>query len=93
MGLFGPKRVICPPGVWTTVVSDVFVQMPKMYVIDFEGEEPIEGQLEEKKSSWVIPGTPQLRSLGRRIVLERGIWNTFYRIRVLSPRGVVAIVG
>ena len=92
MGLFGPKRVACPANVWTTLVSNAFVQIPKNFDIEFQGDEPFEGQLEEKKSSWVFPGTPQLRPLQPRMMLERGYFNTFYRIRVRPTREVVAII-
>lgn len=74
------------------MVSNAFVQLPKVFDIEFQGEGPLEGQIEEKKSSWIFPGTPQLRPLQQRVSLERGYWNTFYKIRVFPSRDVVAVI-
>lgn len=90
MGLFGPKRVTCPAGQWTTIVSTSFAQMPKQFDVRFEGEAA--GEAEVKKSSWIFPGTPTTVPLAATMAFERGYWNTFYRVRVRPQRDVVAVV-
>lgn len=90
MGLFGPKRISCPAGVWTTIVATSFAQMPKSWTVKFEGA--VAGEYEEKKSSWIFPGTPVRKPLAPKITLERGYWNTFYSVRVCPGAEVVAVV-
>lgn len=94
MALFGPKHVRCPAGVWTVLVDDVFVQLPRLFELRFEVADglPVEGELEEKKSAWIFPGAPAVRPLVPVVQLERGYFNTFYRVRVRPVRDVVAVV-
>lgn len=81
MALFGPTRVLCSAGVWTTVLSSAFAQMPKSYRVRFLGD-PCGGSFEETKSSWIFPGTPRQGPLAPVMVFERGYWNTFYTVKL-----------
>jgi hypothetical protein len=90
MGLFGPKRIVCRAGQWTALVDTAFAQLPKCWQVRFEGD--VRGELEERKSKWVFPGSPTRRPLEPQMILERGYWNTFYRAHVRPDRDVVAIV-
>lgn len=90
MGLFGPKRIPCPAGAWTTIVATSFAQMPKSWTVTFEG--PAAGEYEVKKSAWIFPGAPVRSPLAPKITLERGYWNTFYSVRVCPGSDTVANV-
>ncbi len=90
MGLFGPKRITCPAGVWTPILATSFAQMPKSWSVHFEGA--VSGEYEEKKSSWIFPGTPVRKPLAPKIRLDRGYWNTFYSVRVHPASDVVAVI-
>lgn len=93
MGLFGPKRTRCPAGVWTTIIDDWFVQIPRQYCVRFETHgAALTGTVEEKKSTWIFPGQPTTRSLAPEMSLDRGYFNTFYRVRVRPEHDVDAVV-
>lgn len=89
--MFGPKRIDCPVRVWTTLVATSFAQIPMSWAVRFDGE--VEGEYELKKSSWIFPGTPVVGALTAHMTFERGLWNTFFRVRV-RPRAhaLVALV-
>lgn len=83
MGFFGPKRYRCPAGIWTTIIDDAFANMPRGYSLVFEAAGvAVGGEVEEKKSQWIVPGEPRVFPLAAAMTLERGWFNTFYRVRV-----------
>jgi hypothetical protein len=90
MGLFGPKRISCPAGQWTTVLKTSFAQIPKSWRIRFEGEP--RGEYEEKKTAWIFPTTPVRGTISPVMDFHRGYWNTFYSVRVFPAGDVVAVV-
>lgn len=90
MGLFGPKRISCPAGAWTTILATSFAQIPKSWVVRFEGEAA--GECEVKKSAWIFPGTPVRGPLAPMMTFERGYWNTFFRVRVFPTKDLTAVV-
>ncbi|MEK7468016.1 MAG: hypothetical protein AAB074_11425 [Planctomycetota bacterium] len=90
MRLFGPKRISCPGGQWTTVLKTSFAQMPKSWSVHFEGEP--RGEFEEKKSAWIFPGTPKRGPLSPEMTFYRGYWNTFFIVRVCPAADIVAVV-
>lgn len=90
MGLFGPKRVSCPAGRWTTIISTSFAQIPVQFDVRFEGE--VAGEFETVGSTWIIPGKPVRGALAATLVFQRGYWDTFYRVRVQPNADVVAVV-
>ena len=84
MGFFGPKRIDCPANVWTTIISNAFVQLPAEFdvsVVTNTGA-PIAGVYEEKKSQWIIPGKPVQGPLDSRMRFHRGYFNTFYSVKL-----------
>ena len=88
--MFGPRKVDCPAGAWTTIISTSFAQLPKSWSVRFEGD--VAGEYEEKKSSWLFPGTPRRGPLAPELTFERGYLNTFFRVMVRPERDVVAII-
>ena len=38
MGLFGSKKIVCPAGRWTSIISTSFAQIPVQFDVRFEGE-------------------------------------------------------
>lgn len=84
MGLFGPTKIICPGGVWTTIISNAFVQLPKGFAVRIvtTGGGTVEGLYEEKKSRWIFPGKPIQGPLAAAMAFERGYFNTFYSVKV-----------
>ena len=84
MGLFGPKRIQGRRGVWTTIISNAFVQMPVVFdvrIVTADGS-PVDGLYEEKKSLWIFPGTPLQGRLAPVMAFERGYFNTFFSVKV-----------
>ncbi|MEO8799201.1 MAG: hypothetical protein ABI551_15030 [Polyangiaceae bacterium] len=47
--MFGPKRIDCPAGVWTTIVAPSFAQFPKSWTVRFEGD--VDGECELKNKN------------------------------------------
>lgn len=93
MWLFGPKRMRCPARVWTTIIDDQFVQMPRGYTLRFEASgATLVGTLEEKKSTWIFPGAPRAVPLTPEMTLDRGYFNTFYRVRVRPEHDVDVVI-
>ncbi len=93
MGIFGPQRLRCAKGVWTTVIDNSFVQIPREFRLTVDGEgAPVEGTLEEKKSRWIIPGTPAAMPIAPSMTLYRGWFNTFYRVRILPAHDVLVVI-
>lgn len=90
MALFGPTRVSCPAGVWTTIISTWFAQLPKGWSVRIEGE--ASGECEVKKSAWIFPGSPVRGPLTAQMTFERGYWNTFYSVRLRPTADVVAVI-
>ena len=85
--LFGPKKILCRAGHWTTIIETRFRQMPAYWTVVLEA--PAEGEVEEEKSKWIVPAEPVRRPIQRRMDFDRGIWNTFYRVRIRPDRDVM----
>lgn len=92
MGLFRTKRVKCPAGEWTTLISNAFVQIPMGWVVRFRSEEdrPVEGSCLEKRHLWLFPQAPVERELWPEMHFERGWINTFYSVKVRPVSDLVA---
>lgn len=90
MGLFGPTRVTCPAGQWTTIIKTSFAQIPVSFTVRLQG--PVAGEFEETKSRWIFRGTGTRGALAETMVFERGYWNTFYSVRVCPRHDVTAII-
>lgn len=82
--MFGPKRIACPAGQWTTIIHTSFAQMPKAWSVKLisAGGAPVQGAFVESKSAWVLPTSPQQGTIDGVHTFERGYWNTFYSVRV-----------
>jgi hypothetical protein len=50
----------------------------------------IEGEVTEKRSSWIFPNPPATLPLAPVMEFHRGWWNTFYSVRVRPARDMVA---
>lgn len=94
MALFGPRTVTCPAGQWTTLFDHAFVQMPRSWTVTFIASDGgvVEGEVEEKKTSWIFPNPATSRPLAGQLVFHRGWWNTFYSVRVKPTREVTALI-
>lgn len=88
--MFGrPKTLTCPAGQWTTVIRSRFAQMPATWTVRAHGD-PVAGEYEETKSTWVFPGTPATGPFHGVMAFGRGYWNTFYTVR-LRPAGTITV--
>jgi hypothetical protein len=85
VGFFGTRKIACRAGVWTTIISSAFMGLPAGFRVRVRtaGGEPIEGTYQEKKSTWIFPGTPVQGALRPSMDFERGYWNTFYSVMIL----------
>lgn len=85
------RRINCPAGEWTALITTAFVQMPAVWDVTFEADGgPVEGEYELLKSAWLFPRPAIRGALRDAMVFERGWWNTFYKLRVQPVRSVVA---
>lgn len=85
--MFGRARPIaCPAGQWIEIINTAFAQMPKVWTANLRTAtgEPVRGACEVVASSWIFPGTPERRPLEARMYFERGLFNTFYKVRVFA---------
>ena len=82
--MFGPKRIACPAGQWTTIIRTSFAQMPKAWSVTLTSIEgaPVRGDFVESKSAWIFPGSSLPGTIDGVHTFERGYWNTFYSVRV-----------
>ncbi len=94
MGFFGPRVVKCPAGQWTAIFDHAFVQMPKGWTVTFTAADggAVEGEVAEKRSSWIFPNPPKAMPLKPLMNFERGWWNTFYSVRVKPARDITAAI-
>ncbi len=77
------KTFYCKGGEWTTIIHTRFAQLPKSWMLYVPAEANVAlGEFEEVKSSWILPGQPQLGPLCPEHILNRGYWNTFYKVRI-----------
>lgn len=89
------RKVTCPAGKWTTIFDHAFVQLPNAWTITFAAVDgsAVAGEVEEKKSSWILPNPPTTQPLQSVMIFRRGWWNTFYSVRVKPTRDVIAQIG
>jgi len=89
------RTVKCPAGQWTAIFDHAFVQIPNAWTVTFTAADGgvIEGEVMEKRSSWIFPGPPKTLPLAPIMDFERGWWNTFYSVRVKPTRDVTAQIG
>ncbi len=89
------RKVICPAGQWTTIFDHMFVQLPRTWTVSFAAKDggAVAGEIQEKRSSWIIPNPPTILPLESTMNFRRGWWNTFYSVRVKPTRDVIAQIG
>ena len=92
MSLFGKKRIECPKGEWTTLISNFAAGMPADWTIKFTapGGEAIEGSYIEKRYWWIFPQTPVTGKLTPKMRFHRYWINAIYSVRVCPDVDVVA---
>lgn len=92
MGLFGSKLVRCPRGVWTTIISTSFAQLPTVFEVRMKRHDgsAVSGLYERKGSRWLFAGHAQTGPLAERMAFERGLWNTFFSVRVRPDADSIA---
>lgn len=90
--MFRRRRAVrCPANVWTTLVDTPFAQIPATWSLRLDASgAPVDGEFEERKTSWVFPTPPVRGRLVERMTFARGYWNTFYSVRVRPTVDVVA---
>ena len=89
------RKVTCAAGQWTAIFDHAFVQLPNAWTISFVAVDggTVAGEVEEKRSSWIIPNPPMTLPLESTMTFRRGWWNTFYSVRVKPTRDVIAQIG
>ncbi|MEN8208841.1 MAG: hypothetical protein ABFR50_06285 [Candidatus Fermentibacteria bacterium] len=93
MILFGRKRkVSCPAGKWTTLISNFGTGMPKTFTIAFhtDSHREISGEFMEKKSIWIFPGKPVRGSIVPLMEFKRDWINGIYSVKVKPDIDLIA---
>jgi len=92
MGLFRGGRKKCPGGRWTTLISNFGTGMPKTFTIAFvsPGGQPVSGEFEEKKYTWIFPRRPVRGPLVPMMEFHREWINGIYRVRVRPDTDLLA---
>jgi hypothetical protein len=92
MGIFGARRVNCPAGRWTTIISNFGSGMPKTFRVALtpdEGEE-VFGEYEERKYTWIFPCKTSRGQLKPMMRFDREWINAIYKVRIRPDRNVIA---
>ncbi len=96
MGLFGgPKRIECPKGQWTTLISNFGSGMPGDWTVTFTAKDgaKIGGSYREKRCWWIFPQTPVEGTLTPRMKFRRHWINAIYSLQVCPDSDVIAEFG
>jgi hypothetical protein len=92
MSLLGKKKVSCPGGRWTTLISNFGTGMPKTFTVSFtsESDSYIGGEFVEKKYFWIFPKTPVKGQLVPLMEFHRDWINGIYSVKVKPENDVTA---
>lgn len=86
------KRIPCPAGKWTTLVSNFGSGMAKTFEIELHGEGVIDGEFEEKAAAWIFPRPARTGSLAPSMRFHRKWINAIYKLRIKPTTDVTATV-
>ena len=92
MPLFAKKRVPCPAGRWTTLISNFGSGMPKTFTIAFHTESSgeVSGEFREKKYTWIFPKKPVRGHLVPLMKFNREWINGIYSVQVKPDVDMIA---
>lgn len=92
MSLFGKKRIECPKGQWTILISNFGSGLPADWTIRFTAKDggKIEGSYTEKRCWWIFPQTPVTGKLTGRMRFHRYWINAIYSLQVCPDSDVIA---
>lgn len=84
MALFRKRKVSCPAGKWTTLISNFGTGMAKTFSIAFytESRGEISGEFIERKYTWIFPQKPVRGSLAPLMEFHRNWINGIYSVKV-----------
>jgi len=94
MGIFGPKRVSCPAGAWTDILSTMFVGLPASWEVTFASADgkPVDGEYIQKRTAWIFRKAPEQGRIQQTMLFTRYYINTFYKVTVRPSTDLVATV-
>ena len=92
MGLFGKKRIECPAGRWTTIISNLATGMPRSFTVAFTPRTGYEvsGSFEERKYLWIFPTRPRTGPLVPVMRFDRDWINGIYKVSVRPDTDLTA---
>ncbi len=91
MALVGKKKVLCPAGKWTTLISNFGTGMPKTFAVSFTSDHGyIGGEFVEHKYLWIFPKTPVKGQLQPLMEFHREWINGIYSVKVKPETDTVA---
>lgn len=87
MGLFGPRKIRCPAGKWTKIISNFGSGYPRDFHVTFTTDDggPVAGRFIEKRCFWIFPQSPAEGPLTSPAVFHRNWINAIYSVSV-RPR-------
>ena len=91
MNLFKPRRVECPKGEWTTLISNFGTGIPASWMMAFKSKnaEAVAGTYIEKRHLWIFPQQAVEGQLTTKMEFQRHWINAVYSLKVCPTSDMV----
>jgi hypothetical protein len=92
--MFGPRRVLCPAGRWTRIISNFGTGYPRRFIVQLATDDgsAVDGEFIEKRALWVFPQPPVNGRLAQSMQFRRHWINAVYSVSIRPTADTVAVV-
>lgn len=92
--MFGPRRIRCPAGEWTRIISSFASGYPRTFRVQLatDAGAPVQGDYVEKRAFWIVPQAAAHGSLAPAMQFHRRWINAIYSVTVRPTADSVAVV-
>jgi hypothetical protein len=92
--MFGERRIPCPAGRWTKIISNFGTGYPRWFSVRLETRDgsPIDGEFVEKRALWIFPQPAQSGRLAATMQFHRRWINAIYSVSVCPTADTFALV-
>lgn len=92
MGIFGSRKVRCPAGQWTAIISNFGTGMAKTFNVRFIQETggTVSGEYMEKQYLWIFPKPPLYGQLAQQMQFQRDWINGIYSVHIKPDSNIIA---